>query len=160
MTKYIRKTRHKVHERNTNTNGERHTPDKPSNYTNSNMTTGAITLIAWLRQSTSKGPSMANMMTSGPSTTKTRDAPHRRYVVHTRRMCHKCKQEGHYARDCPHTTNQKLIETKMGRMQAFLRLMTMTERAKFKKHVLGDEDKLQTKTATILLSRETSPHAN
>jgi len=76
-----------------------------------------------------------------------------------RQTCHKCKQEGHYARDCPHTT-KKLIEMKMGRMQAFLRSMTMTERAKFKKHVLGDEDKPQMKMPVIPLSREASPHAN
>jgi len=48
----------------------------------------------------------------------------------------------------------------MGRMQAFLRSMTTTERAKFKKHVLGDQNKPQTRTSTSPLSRETSPHAN
>jgi len=58
-----------------NANSERHTPDKPRNYTNSNMTTGAITLMAWLHQSMSKGPSMANMATSGLSTMKRRDVP-------------------------------------------------------------------------------------
>jgi len=133
---------------------------QPRNYTKNDMTTGATTLMAWLRQSTSKGPSMPNMTTSGPSTTKRRNAPQRAYVVHTWRTCHKCKQEGHYARDCPCTTSQKPTETKMGRMQAFLRSMTTTEQAKFKKHILGDEDKLQMRMSTILLSRETSPHTN
>jgi len=85
---------------------------------------------------------MTNTMTSGPSTTRRRNAPPRKHVIHMRRTCFKCKQEGHYARDWPRTINQKLIETKMGRMQAFLRSMTTTEQAKFKKHILGNEDKL------------------
>src|SRR5712672_4396537 len=99
---------------------------------NGNMTTGTIALLAWFRQSTSKGPSMANTMTSGPSTTRRRNAPPRKYVVHTQRTCFKCKQEGHYARDCPRVTNQKPTETKMEKMQALLRSMTTAERAKFK----------------------------
>jgi len=83
MTEYVGKTWHKVHKQNTNANGGRRTPDKPINYTNGNMTNGTTALLAWMRQSTSKNPSMANTMTSGPSTTTTRNASHRRYVVHT-----------------------------------------------------------------------------
>jgi len=75
-------------------------------------------------------------------------------------MCYMCRQEGHYARDCPRTTNQKPTESKVGRMQTFLRLMTPTERAKFREYVLNDKEKPKTRTPIVLLSRETSPHAN
>src|SRR5712675_1165807 len=127
-----------------NANGERRTPDQSNNYANSDMTTGTTALMAWLRQSTSKGPSAANTTTSGLSTMKRRNTPRREYTMHKQQMCYRCRQEGHYARDCPQTPNQKPTETKMGRMQAFLRSMTTTERAKFKKHVLDGEVKPQT----------------
>jgi len=71
-----------------------------------------------------------------------------------------CKQEGHYARDCSCTTDQKLTETKIGRMRTFLKSMTPTERAKFREHMLNDEEKPKKKTPTVSLSRETSPHTN
>jgi len=38
--------------------------------------------------------------------------------------------------------------------------MTPTERAKFREHMLNDEEKPKKKTPTVSLSRETSPHTN
>src|SRR5712672_4356050 len=71
-----------------------------------------------------------------------------------------CRQEGHYARDCPQTTNQKSTEMRVEKMRTLLKAMTPIERAKFREYVLNDEKKAKIKTPIIPLSRETSPHAN
>jgi len=103
---------------------------------------------------------MANTKTSGPSTTKRRNTPSRKHEVHAQQTCFKCKQEGHYTRNCPHVINQKPTETKMEKMQALIRSMTATERAEFKRHILNDKDKPRTKTMTNPPNRETTPHAD
>jgi len=71
-----------------------------------------------------------------------------------------CRQEGHYARDCPQMTDQKLTEMRVRRMQTFLRAITPTKRVKFKEYVLNDEEKAKIKIPIVPLSRETSPHTN
>jgi len=103
---------------------------------------------------------MTSTMTSGPSTTRRRNTSPRKHVIHTRRTCFECRQEGHYARDCPRITDQRPTETKMEKMQTLLRSMTTTERTEFKRHILNIKDKLRTKTTNTLLSRETSPHTD
>src|SRR5882757_3996068 len=58
------------------------------------------------------------------------------------------------------TTSHGFLPWMLVTMQAFLRSMMTTKQAKFKKHILGGEDKPRTRTPTIPLSRETSPHTN
>jgi len=62
-----------------------------------------------------------------------------------------CRQEGHYARDCPQMTDQKPTETRVERMQTLLRAMTPTERTKFKEYALNDEKKTRVERIQTLL---------
>jgi len=129
------------------------------------MTTGTTALFAWFRQPLAKGPSKANMMMSGPSTTRTTDTPRRQYRIHIRQMCYRCQQEGHYARSCPHITQPKPIEMKMERMQTLLRSMTPTELAKFKQEIGPPMKKMQAHLRTMMTAeqlqfkREINPNA-
>jgi len=52
------------------------------------------------------------------------------------------------------------MEMRVEKMRTLLKAMTPTERAKFKEYALNNEENAKPKTPIVLLSRETSPHAN
>src|SRR5712672_4478792 len=147
------------------------------------MTNGTTALLSWLHASTNANRTKAKTMTSGPSTTQTRNAPRRRYEVHGERTCYRCRQTGHYARECPRAYSQQPTETKAETMKNLIRSMTLseqsqfkgfvtqaeklralvktmttTERSEFKARVLGKNE--QQEISTTMLSRETSPRTN
>src|SRR5712672_3582498 len=147
------------------------------------MTNGMTTLLSWLRASASTNQTKAKTTASGPSTTRMRSAPRKRYEVHGERTCYRCRQTGHYARECPRAYGQQSTETKVETMKNLIRsmmlnersqfkgfvtraeklrmlikAMTTTERSEFKAYILGKDE--QQEISTSMLSRETSPHTN
>jgi len=147
------------------------------------MTNGTTALLSWLHTSTSTNQTKAKMTASGPSTTRMRNTPRRRYEVHGERTCYRCRQTGHYARECPCAYSQQSTETKpetmknligsmtlnerpqfkgfvtqAEKLRMLIKAMTTTERSEFKAYVLGKDE--QQKISTNVLSRETSPHTD
>jgi len=97
------------------------------------MTTGTNALLAKLRQTLKRGSQKRNSTTNEPSLVGTTNVPQKRYRIHVRRICYQCRQEGHYARDCPRTITPKPTETRVEKMRLLLKSMTPIERAQFKR---------------------------
>src|SRR5712671_7608392 len=147
------------------------------------MTNRTTASLSWLHASTSTNQMKAETTASGPSTTRMRNAPRKRYEVHGERTCYRCRQTGHYARECPRAYGQQSTETKAETMKNLIRSMTLNERSQFKRfmtqteklrmliktmttaeqsefnaYVLGKNER--SKMPTTMLSRKTSPRTN
>src|SRR5712671_1301880 len=121
-----------------------------------NMTTGANALLAWFRQPLAKIRTTTDRMT---------DASPRQYRTHVRRMCYQCRQEGHYAKNCPRAIALKPTETRMEKIQSLLRSMTPSERAQFKREISPQTTVMQAHHQTMTtpelkeFKRQVAPNA-
>src|SRR5882757_11464709 len=120
------------------------------NLTN-DMTNGTTTLLSWLRASTSTNQMKTKTTASGPTTTRRRNAPRRRYEAHGERTCYQCRQTGHYARECPHAYSRQSTEAKAETMKNLIRSMMTNEWSQFKEFVTRAEKlRMLIKTMTTI----------